>query len=233
MTSIDDQLRHRDAHSSVVSRGWHAAVALLVLAGLIVQLWVAVGVSAMPPGHAVGTLAGTSLPGRVVRVLSFFTIQSNILSGVVAAQLARNPRRNGPVWRVVRLAALVGITVTGVVYATVLAKVHEPHGGKEIFANTVFHYLVPVMTVVGWALFGPRPRVDLRTVGLSLLYPVAWIIYTLIDGAISRWYPYPFVDVISHGYAKVAGNGALVVVVLGVVTALFWWGDRRLSPAPD
>lgn len=233
MASIDDHLRHRDARSSVVIRGWHAAIAVLVLAGLVVQLWVAVGVSATPPGHAVGTLAGTSLPGRVVRVLSFFTIQSNILSGIVSAQLARNPYRNGPVWRVVRLAALVGITVTGVVYASVLAKVHEPHGGKEIFANTVFHYLVPVMMVVGWVLFGPRPRVNLRTVGLSLLYPVGWMIYTLIDGAVSSWYPYPFLDVISHGYVRVALNGTLVVVVLGVVTALFWWGDRRLSPAAD
>lgn len=216
------------ARSSVVRRGWHATIALLVLTGLIVQLWIAVGVSATPPGHAVGTLAGTSLSGRVVRVLSFFTIQSNILSGIVSAQLAGNPHRNGPVWRAVRLAALVGISVTGVVYSTVLAKVHEPHGGKEIFANTVFHYLVPILMVIGWVLFGPRPRVDLRTVALSLLYPVAWIVYTLIDGAVTSWYPYPFLDVITHGYARVAGNGALVVVLLGVVTALFWWGDVRL-----
>ncbi len=233
MAGIDDHLRHRDARSSVVTRGWHAAIAVLVLAGLVVQLWVAVKVSATPPGHAVGTLAGTSLPGRVVRVLSFFTVQSNILSGIVSAQLARNPHRNGPLWRVVRLAALVGITVTGVVYASVLAKFHEPHGGKEIFANTIFRYVVPVMMVVGWVLFGPRPRISLRTVGLSLLYPIAWIAYTLIDGALSSWYPYPFLDVITHGYARVAGNGALVVVVLGVVTALFWWGDRRLSPTTE
>lgn len=105
---------------------------------------------------------------------------------------------------------------------------HEPHGGKEIFANTVFHYLVPIMMVIGWVLYGPRPRIDSRTVALSLLYPVGWIIYTLVDGWVTSWYPYPFLDVTTHGYVTVLSNGLLVVVVLGVVTALAWWGDRHL-----
>ena len=43
-------------------------------------------------------------------------------------------------------------------------------------------------------------------------------------------YPYPFVDVITHGYALVFVNAGLVVVVLLVVTAVFWVGDRRLPP---
>lgn len=82
-------------------------------------------------------------------------------------------------------------------------------------------------------LFGPRPRIGPRTIALSLLYPVAWIVYTLIDGAVSSWYPYPFLDVSTHGYANVAVNGALVVVVLGVVTTLFWWGDKNLPPSRE
>ena len=44
------------------------------------------------------------------------------------------------------------------------------------------------------------------------------------------WYPYPFVDVTTHGYARVILNGALVLVVLAIVTTLFWLGDRRLPP---
>jgi len=112
----------------------------------------------------------------------------------------------------------------------VLAKIHEPHGWMETFTNTVFHYIVPIMMVLGWLAFGPRPRIEARTVGLALLFPVAWIIYTLIHGASSSWYPYPFVDVTTHGYARVILNGALVLVVLAIVTTLFWLGDRRLPP---
>lgn len=201
---------------------------MLVALALIIQLWIAVHASATPPGHAVGTLRGAPVGTRVVRVLSFFTIQSNILSGVVAAQLARNSKREGRVWRAVRLAALFGITVTGIVYATVLAKVHEPHGWQETSTNTVFHYVVPIMMVVGWLLFGPRRRIDGRTVALAMLWPVAWFAYTLIHGRVSRWYPYPFVDVATHGYGNTLVNAVLVVAVLLAVTSIYWWGDRRL-----
>ncbi len=216
--------------SRTTARGWWALIAAAVLVAFVIQLRVAVGVPGTPRAHAVGTLAGVPLASRVVRVLSFFTVQSNLLSGVSAALLARTPDRDGREWRAVRLASLIGITVTGIVYATVLAKIHEPHGWMETFTNTVFHYIVPIMMVLGWLAFGPRPRIEARTVGLALLFPVAWIIYTLIHGASSSWYPYPFVDVTTHGYARVILNGALVLVVLAIVTMLFWLGDRRLPP---
>ena len=213
-----------------VARAWNATIAVLMVAALLLQLWIAVRVSATPPAHAVGTLAGAPVANRVLRVLSFFTVQSNIISGVTSAQLARDPDRNGRSWRAVRLASLFGITVTGIVYATVLAKVHEPNGWQETFTNDVFHYIVPIMMVAGWVLFGPRPRIEARTIGLAILWPVAWVVYTLIHGVITSWYPYPFVDVTTHGYAAVFVNAGLVVVVLLVVTAVFWIGDRRLPP---
>lgn len=214
-----------------MARMWHASIAIVVLVALILQFWVAAGAPGAPPAHAVGTLAGTPLVGRFLRVLSFFTIQSNILSLVVSAQLARNPNRDGPIWRAVRLASLVGIVITGIIYATVLSKVHEPHGWKETVSNTAFHYIVPIMMLVGWLLFGPRPRVELVTLVRSLIYPLAWVIYSLIDGAITSWYPYPFVDVNTLGYAAVLRNSVVVVAVLAVVTALYWLGDRRLPPS--
>lgn len=211
-----------------VARVWHGAIAVLMVAALIVQLWIAVRVAGTPRGHLVGTLAGAPVGDRIVRVLSFFTIQSNILSGCTSAQLARKPDRDGRLWRAVRLASLFGITVTGIVYTTVLARIHEPHGWAETFTNLVFHYAVPVMMVLGWLMFGPRPRIETRSIALALLWPVAWIGYTLIHGSLSGWYPYPFVDVATHGYATVALNSALVVVVLAFVTVLYRQGDRSL-----
>lgn len=215
-----------------IARAWHTAIAALALAALVVQIVIAVRVSGTPHEVAVGQLRGSSPPGRIIRVLSFFTIQSNLLSGLVSAQLARRPDRDGPVWRVLRLAALCGITVTGIVYATVLAAIHQPNGAAETLVNVIVHYLVPIMMVLGWMAFGPRPRTDRTTVLWSLTYPALWLIYTLIRGAIWKWYPYPFVDVASHGYARVAINAILVSVVLAVVAGLFAFGDRRLPRAP-
>lgn len=215
------------------ARAWHATVAVLVLAALAVQLVVAARLGSSPADHGVGVLRGTHLVGRLVRVLSFFTIQSNLLSGIVSAQLALRPDRDGPGWRALRLAALFGITVTGIVYSTVLATIHQPRAGAETFVNTLVHYVVPVLVVLGWLVLGPRPRVDRRTVGLSLLFPAGWLVYTLLRGAVWDWYPYPFLDVASHGYARVLLNAVAVTLVFGLVALLFAVGDRRLGPAPD
>lgn len=215
------------------ARAWHATIALVVIASLVIQIKLAVDAGAHPAGHEVGRLLGTGLGGRLVRLFSFFTIQSNVLSGIVSAQLAMRPDRDGPVWRVVRLDALFGITITGIVYSTVLAKIHEPKGWEQVTSNLAVHYVVPIMMVLGWLMLGPRPRIDRGVIAWSLLWPVLWAGYTVAHGEATNWYPYPFVDVATHGYARVLVNALLVVVVFAVVASLFGLGDRRLRPAPD
>lgn len=203
----------------------------MVVAALVVQVWIAIDAPASPAAHAVGTLRGTNVVGRVTRVFSFFTIQSNVLCALAAVQLARSPDRDGRAWRALRLAGLFGITVTGVVYATVLARIHEPHGWAETATNAAFHYVVPIGVVAGWLLLGPRPRIT-RAASAALVWPAAWFAWTLVHGAATKWYPYPFVDVTTHGYVVVLRNAFLVLVVLAVVSAAFAAGDRFLPPAP-
>lgn len=147
--------------------------------------------------------------------------------------LAGRPDRDGRVFRSCRLAALYGITVTGIVYSTVLARVHQPQGAAETLVNDLVHYVIPVMMVVGWVALGPRPRIDWLSFFWSLGFPVAWFAYTLVRGSIWKWYPYPFVDVTVEGYPRVLVNAILVSLVLGAVAALFAIGDRRLAPAPS
>jgi hypothetical protein len=214
----------------VWSRVWHGTLAVAALLALLLQLWIALRVPGHPHSTETGRLGGGSTVERLIRVVSFFTVQSNVLSMVVSAQLARDPARDGRYWRVLRLDALIGITVTGVVYATVLARIHEPNGWQETAVNTVVHYVVPIGMVLGWLLFGPRPRIDRRVVAWSLLWPASWLVYTLVRGAIWKWYPYPFLDVESHGYGRVIVNGLVVAVVLLAVASVFYLLDKRLGP---
>jgi hypothetical protein len=205
--------------------------AALVLVAFALQVVITVRAPADPPGHAVGTLAGASLATRLIRVLSFFTIQSNLLVAITSLQLARRPDRGGRGWSALRVASLVGITVTGIVYATVLARVHEPTGWDQVVSNAVLHYLVPVLALLGWVLFGPRPRVDRGVVAIAVIWPVAWLGYTLVHGAVSGWYPYPFIDVAALGYRGVAVNCLGVLLVFAFVAGLVALGDRRLRHA--
>jgi hypothetical protein len=170
---------------------------------------------------------GVPAPTRFIRLASFFTIQSNVLVGVSAAVLALAPARDGALWRVLRLDGLIGISVTGVVYTTVLRGSQHLHGWALV-TDAVFHYAVPLATVLGWLAFGPRPRCDLRTAAWSLAWPLAWLGYTLLHGWASRWYPYPFIDVTRHGYPVVLLNALVAAAVLASMAAAFWLGDAFL-----
>ncbi|TFV45134.1 Pr6Pr family membrane protein [Blastococcus sp. TF02A-35] len=164
---------------------------------------------------------------RLVRFFSYFTVQSNLLVLAAVLPLVRDPAHDGPLWRVVRLASLLGITITGIVYAVVLAPLYDPQG-LNAWTNTGEHYVSPVMTVLGWLLFGPRPRITPLVVGRALLWPVAWIAWILAQGTVTGWYPYDFMDVAAHGYGVALRNLAGVVLLALAFLLLFRSVDRRL-----
>ena len=197
------------------SQIFNGAVGVIVVAALIVQSVLNVRTGTVP------------VTTRFVRMFSSFTVQSNVLVAVAAFGLALAPARDSRPWRVLRLDALVGISVTGVVYTTVLQTQQQLHGWAVV-TDAVFHYVVPLAAVAGWLAFGPRPRFDARTVGWSLAWPVAWLGYTLLHGYVTGWYPYPFIDVARHGYGIVALNALAVTAVFAVMAAVFWLGDAYL-----
>jgi len=49
---------------------------------------------------------------------------------------------------------------------------------------------------------------------MSLMWPASWLIYILVLGAISGWYPHPFLDVDRLGHPAVLLSSVLVMVLL-------------------
>ncbi len=188
---------------------WNGLTALVVLVGLVVQLVVSVRASG---GHF------TTVGGRLFNVFCFFTIQSNVIVGVTSLLLAIDPHRSSTVFRVLRLDALISIAVTFVVFHIALAGLQDLHGGAA-FADFMLHTASPILCVLGWALFGPRSPASIRVVLLTLIFPVAWLAFTLIRGPIVDFYPYPFLDVRDHGYPTVLLNGVVVGVLFVVLAA--------------
>lgn len=207
------------------ARGWHLVTVLVIAVSLLVQLVLVI------QGTDVLLEDGTERPSLAMRLVNFpsyFTVQSNILLGVGAAILAVRPGADGRAFRVVRIAGLVGIAVTGVVYVTLL-RGEVNLDGLAVLTNIGFHYLSPLLGVIGWLLFGPWPRFSPRVLAVSLVWPVAWLAYTLVRGAVVDWYPYPFIDVTELGYGRTLLNSAGVTVLLLGVGWLFVTGDRRLG----
>ena len=201
--------------ATTVARWWQAAIAVVITASLVIQLTLLVEGGADANSGQSG--ASVVLGVRLWRLFSYFTIQSNLIVLAAALVLVLNPLRDGPIWRVVQLDALVGITITGLVYAIVLApQVHLT--GAALVATIGFHYVSPWAAVLAWLLFGPRRRITWPTVLGAFVWPVLWLVYTFTQGAFTRWYPYPFLDVTKLGFPDALRN-SLLVLALGVVLA--------------
>ena len=48
---------------------------------------------------------------------------------------------------------------------------------------------------------------------LACVFPICWAVFAMVRGAFIHFYPYPFIDVDTHGYARVLLNSAVVAVV--------------------
>jgi len=222
------------AASTSRARPWHAVNAAVAWLGLALQLVLSAG-GIYPSTQTVPSQFGyanaTGLAGAVGRTLdffSYFTIWSNIVVAVVATLLAIDPARDSRLLRVLRLDALLMITITGIVYAVVLAP-NAHLTGWQVPANSLLHQITPLVTVVVWLVVGPRGWIAWRTVPESLVLPVVWIVFTLVRGAVIGAYPYPFIDVVKLGYGHVLVN-LVVIAVIGVVIAVVLLGvDRLLS----
>jgi hypothetical protein len=201
------------------ARAWFGVTALTVGAGIVVQLFATADVEN-------GRFA--ALHSRLFNVFCFFTVQSNMIVGATCLLLALRLDRRSTTFRVFRLAGLLGITVTFVVFHVALKKLQDLTGSAAV-ADFLLHTLSPLLCVVGWVVLGPRGWVTSRVVGLSLLFPLGWLTFALIRGPIVDYYPYPFLDVDEHGYPRVLLNCLVVALLFAGLAGLSLLADRRLS----
>jgi hypothetical protein len=168
------------------------------------------------------------LGALVLRHLSYFTMQSNLLVLAAALPLVRDPLYDGPVWRAVRLASLLGITVTALVFWFVLAPDYHPQGIGR-FTNIGLHYVSPLMAVGGWLGFGPWGPVSRAALLPVLAWPALWTAWMLAHGELGGWYPYGFIDVDAIGWTAALRNVAIITAVATILLLGFRWADRWLA----
>jgi hypothetical protein len=166
----------------------------------------------------------------VVRFFSFFTILSNTAAVVMLTMLAGRPARaSSESFSVVRGAVTVYMSVTGLVYALLLAPTGIDVGLTEPWVNWSLHVVGPLAIAVDWMIHTPDTGL-LRTAPLMwLAFPAVYLVYTLVRGVIVDWYPYPFLDPgETNGYLGVAMWSAVVlVVIMGFGYLFYWWAGRH------
>ncbi|NUT35994.1 MAG: Pr6Pr family membrane protein [Hamadaea sp.] len=205
-------------------RIYRAAMAIAIIAAIVAQL---------TRSNANGILDTGNF-------FSYFTIQSNLVGAAVLGYGALRPALNSRRWDLVRGAATTYLFTTGVVFALLLSNLAAQVGTTMPWVNTVLHQISPVVIFVDWLIRPPRHRVDLPAAWYWLIYPILWLIYTLIRGGIVDWYPYPFVDPRPEGWAHVVKACVAVAIgIIGFMLIVVWAGnsmrkvaDRRAGSAP-
>jgi hypothetical protein len=96
-------------------RLWHGELFAVVVSALIAQI--ALILAGGADANSGRTDPHLDTGTRLLRLFSYFTVQSNILVAEACLALVLRPDRDGRLWRVLRLDAVLGIAITGVVFA--------------------------------------------------------------------------------------------------------------------
>ncbi len=202
----------------------------------IARLTMAIAIAAAVIAQLVKSLQSASELGRnvttvAVNFFSFFTILSNTLTVIVLVLAAlwfltnRTPGRSSPLWLETALAAVsTYMIVTGIVYNTLLRSVELPQGSEAIgWSNEILHLIAPIFMLIDLFVAPGRRRLPWSTLGAIVLFPVAWVVYTLIRGSLVEnpatgapfWYPYPFLDPNGPG-----GWPSVLVYIVGIAVVI-------------
>jgi hypothetical protein len=172
-----------------------------------------------------------SVPETIVRFFSYFTILTNIIVAIsFTTNLLGSKGNQNSFWfsNSGKTAILIYILVVGIVYNLVLRQLWTPSGLQKI-ADELLHVATPLLYLLYWIVFTPKQLLQWKFAFQWLLYPFIYLVYILVRGAFSNFYPYPFVDVFNHGYQKVLVNSFYVLLLFLVLSAVFIATTRLLS----
>ena len=157
--------------------------------------------------------AGVFVP---TEYFSYFTVQSSMMNVVVLAAggyLALRFRRDTVLYTGVRMATVTYAVVTGVVYNALLRGL-PPTGYVGIqWPNEVEHVWIPIYILIDWLFATGRARLAWKWVWPAIAFPLLWCAFTLVRGAATGWYPYPFINP-----SEPAGVVGVVGYIVGIAS---------------
>ena len=187
---------------------------------------------------AFAVLAFVALVGKYVhdtdsltRYLSKFTIQSNAVAMVVllVGAILGTRAATSLKWNRVRGAAVMYLLTTGIVYGLLLEGFDNPFTSGRHWTHTVLHQVMPIVIVLDLIIRPLTRRLTWRDALLWTGYPILYLIYSLVRGAVVDWYPYSFINPMEvGGYDGVALYCAGITAGFLAVAALIVLVSHRL-----
>ncbi|RRJ88255.1 hypothetical protein EG850_02085 [Gulosibacter macacae] len=195
---------------------------------------------------ALGTLAIAAVVSNVWRSangltdntmaesMSQFTNQGNFAFGIACIISALISRDRLPRWwDDLRGALSFYAVMTGIIYALLVAEPGENARWDLGWENLALHRFTPIAALLGWLLITMTLRGTWVRPLAWVLYPLAFLGYTWMRGAMVNWYPYGFLDPTKPGgWGAVLQTTAMVLVAFLVIALLLHvLGNMRVALA--
>jgi hypothetical protein len=147
----------------------------------------------------------------------YFTLLSNlgVLLWLVCAVFCYKRQNIG--WKfkgLFRGAVTLYITVTFLVFSTLLSS------GTLTYDSLMFHYIIPIAFIFEWTFSESSKQYQWRYLGVWIIFPLIYLAYAVINGQLTGFYPYFFLDLPTLGIGIFVAWVAFMVALfigLGIV----------------
>jgi hypothetical protein len=153
---------------------------------------------------------------------SYFTIQTSLLAIValsVAGWYAWTGRTETRVMNIVRLSTVTFTIVVTLVYNLLLRGLPDAIEDGDyvwpILPNEILHVWAAIFMLIDWILSSRRINLRIRTIFWVLVFPLAWLVYSIIRGLMVDWWPYWFINP-----NEPAGVTGMLTYIVGIMLFL-------------
>ncbi|MCB0474695.1 MAG: Pr6Pr family membrane protein [Flavobacteriaceae bacterium] len=165
----------------------------------------------------------TTILESTIRFFSFFTILTNTLVAIYFTFISLK-KRSITIKLFDYPGCLTAITVyifmVGLVYQVVLRKLWNP-AGLQMIIDELLHTLIPLLVILYWGFYENKTLLKWRYIPWWLIYPLVYLIYIMLRGHFSGFYPYPFINLSELDISKVLTNILILILIFVVFSVLF------------
>ncbi|WP_449398738.1 Pr6Pr family membrane protein [Chryseobacterium wanjuense] len=153
-----------------------------------------------------------------IRFFSYFTILTNL---IVAIYLTHEIFKDNSNRSSGNLTAItIYILIVGIIYQIILRQLWQPTGLQKV-VDELLHSVTPVLTLFYWYLYEDKKSLQYKMIPKWTVFPLLYLIFILIRGSFSNFYPYFFIDVNALGFTQTLMNAFWILVFFVGLSMLF------------
>ncbi|MFX1464665.1 MAG: Pr6Pr family membrane protein [Promethearchaeota archaeon] len=159
----------------------------------------------------------------------YYTMQTNLMVSIwfiLAIIWYNKPESLEKISGPLKGAFTLYITTTFIFFAILLQIFYQPTGWAA-FSNIVLHYITPIAFIGDWVLTETKIKYKWNYLPYWTIYPLCYLVFSLMHGVFTDDYLYPFLDISSLGPL---GYILIICFLIGVGVALgclYIWINRK------